>query len=1023
MHTIYLAHSSRRLCKTFRPSTKGPVEDKDAFSPGKLFKYEKRTLTTFQNVYELLCGLADDPHRAIVMGKPLIIEGERNSDVFEEAKSRLWFIDLDGVPIYGDVQSTIEHCLPFIVGHSYIYAHSQSAGFKKGLRCRVICVIPEMNGATQSAYARHYNNLLVADEGKTLSYIDCGIYGPSRLLLTSRPALFGIDDPYPDRVHFVAGDNAPVQLAALPEMVTLSVPGNKIDFTDLPSLSGFGKHGGEGQDRSIQALKAIGRLKAHMGDDWSDPIKRATEWELMLQNAKATEYEWSKYKSFVNERANDARVPSGQKETLAVANPDHSIPLPEAERELKAVIRNAVADPVPKVTAVCVTTGLGKTEETLKQLAAHYRYLEETNPLNVFNIDFYIPTIILGEEILQTAKKYGLEGYVEYGRGQTVGGKPVCDKFETSNCIQGLVENVASFICKNKEDGTCEAHDRCLWQWQRNETSHIPLRIRSHHYLPLIVLPEHQSNYRPTDFVVIDEASFIWALSNNERIPIKDFIAPRLTGENYEWVLKFARLIDQGLTIDGLEGAGFTIDVCDELAKAEEALKPLLDINPTMSPETSKRVAAKFETKWQKYVMVWLRLRECLLYRTINPIQLTDDTIKLAWRTPIESIPWDDEKNRPRVPVLILSATLRRSAIEQFIPVDNYIEIDVEPHENAIIEQSDLKGSKSECLFGVSESRREQGENDLDKIKSAEKVRELVATAAQGSSLITYLELRENIGAQGHFGAVEGLNEFSGRDIMVYGRPLPPPSDVEDIARAIYFDSTEIRTLKSAWYPKRPVAKRGPGFGYAEYHTDPRVEDIRLMICEGQIMQAVGRARYIRNPVRVTILNNTPLPLRIDREIMRHRLDPEWRQFESAPFLLLSQNEYRRLYPRISKDWRSMSRIIEKRKVEFCEEHMALEVSYRISGQRGPSKKALVDGAHNVPMLGNVASWEVTNNPENRPASLYYEFEDICAREGFKDEDGDPIEIVEGDQFEMEGFFITPEWSGRAIWPWVQHMQ
>ena len=492
---IYLAHSDNELRKSFELRDGQVIERKDLLRPSVKFQFEQHEVRSLDAVAALLRRLADDPHLAIVMGRPLDSEGERNGATFADEPTDLWFIDLDGVPTDENHRATIERCLPFLRGRRFVLAYSQSAGIKPGLRCRVVCRLPRpMTAAEQEAYARHYNDQLTAFEGKTAHYIDSSIYAPSRLLFTSRPNLLGLGDPHGERVFIADGDDAPVLLDDLPPLVPITVSGGRTSFDELPRLVGFGKEGGD-QDRSIHALNAIGWLRAFMGEeDWADEQKRLSLWHEMLRNAGATPYERQRYGNFVNHRAKSARPPAETRTVLAVPNPDHSIPLDRAQAQLANLIERAVRSQEARVVCVAVTMGAGKTREALKQAAAEYHRRMAESPLASFNVDLYVPTMQMAEEALQTAREFGLHGFIEYGRGQEVNGDPVCIKAEAAGKLQGLVENVAQSLCYDGEK-MCENYERCRWQWQRNETHGIPLRIRANNYLSLMVRAEGHHAY------------------------------------------------------------------------------------------------------------------------------------------------------------------------------------------------------------------------------------------------------------------------------------------------------------------------------------------------------------------------------------------------------------------------------------------------------------------------------------------------------------------------------------------------
>jgi hypothetical protein len=60
-----------------------------------------------------------------------------------------------------------------------------------------------------------------------------------------------------------------------------------------------------------------------------------------------------------------------------------------------------------------------------------------------------------------------------------------------------------------------------------------------------------------------------------------------------------------------------------------------------------------------------------------------------------------ETRNRPRVPVLILSATIKRSMVEAVLPVDEWVSIEVEKHPDAKVTQVPINTSKKSLLYGT----------------------------------------------------------------------------------------------------------------------------------------------------------------------------------------------------------------------------------------------------------------------------------------------------------------------------------
>jgi hypothetical protein len=126
-----------------------------------------------------------------------------------------------------------------------------------------------------------------------------------------------------------------------------------------------------------------------------------------------------------------------------------------------------------------------------------------------------------------------------------------------------------------------------------------------------------------------------------------------------------------------------------------------------------------------------------------------------------------------------------------------------------------------------------------------------------------------------NFGAIRGRDEARGVPILVIvSRPQPRPAEVEIMAETIFGRRVE-RMPEGSWYPKQPVGRLlADGTGrraLAPRHPDPLVEAVRFAVCEGEVLQAVGRGRGIQRtvetPLKVWILTDVPIPIPVDQLI------------------------------------------------------------------------------------------------------------------------------------------------------------
>jgi putative DNA primase/helicase len=125
-----------------------------------------------------------------------------------------------------------------------------------------------------------------------------------------------------------------------------------------------------------------------------------------------------------------------------------------------------------------------------------------------------------------------------------------------------------------------------------------------------------------------------------------------------------------------------------------------------------------------------------------------------------------------------------------------------------------------------------------------------------------------------HFNALSGLDRWGGiGGMVILGRTLPTPRTVELIAKALTGRvPTQNPQDASWWYPmvERRVCLGGDRTAplAMERHVDPIAEAVRWSICEGELIQAMGRGRGVnrtaRTPLEIDLLADVVLPITVN---------------------------------------------------------------------------------------------------------------------------------------------------------------
>jgi putative DNA primase/helicase len=353
---------------------------------------------------------------------------------------------------------------------------------------------------------------------------------------------------------------------------------------------------------------------------------------------------------------------------------------------------------------------------------------------------------------------------------------------------------------------------------------------------------------------------------------------------------------DGPLRREWLIAAGFTPENAREAGGLEWMRKVDPGIHPLMTA-AERRAAAKAAATNRTI------LRLAMFWRAIEALvseggpeasgwaalALKEDTngsvrvIELKGRKPIRE-GW-------QAPTLILDALLNPDLVRPFWPqVEVTADVAAEAPHQRIYQVTDCSYSKLRL------QPRDDGSEE-DQRRRARNLRDLHAkSAAIGRAhadgrvlVVAQKAIEEALPALGLLPPSIELahhNAIAGRDgwkdvtaLVVVGRTAPSPANVERVAEALTGSAVSPLT---GWYPRactgRELANGAAMEAEADRHPDPIAEAVRWQICEGELVQIIGRARGVNrtaaDPVNILVLTDVPLPLPVDGTLSQADLAP-----------------------------------------------------------------------------------------------------------------------------------------------------
>jgi hypothetical protein len=447
---------------------------------------------------------------------------------------------------------------------------------------------------------------------------------------------------------------------------------------------------------------------------------------------------------------------------------------------------------------------------------------------------------------------------------------------------------------------SCEYFVECTYLNQFESKARV--LIFTHAYLPL---PRNRNESIAPDLVVIDE-SFLSTCLTTIEIP-RENLAAAAQGE-----VELQRLISTVLT--ALENETPLLNAIREAGFTQKSLRKLLAAHSTSGAgffdapdeqEGLRRLQNK-APRLRLDVLLTILADELATSRGISHGVTYDPIgrkVRLHYRKPITRFQF--EGHEPTI--LLIDANADPELIQAWFPVITNKDIQVQ--RNAYVVQcSSVVGStisfvpwKNKDVTSKEKAKRNLA--GLEELISFEakngKAKVLVvgpqAITGNPSQKVSPLVTCPPGGALAHFNGIRGVDAYKDFDtVIVVGRNQPAINELENLARALWYDSeTPLLFSKDFHFEWRPYKNRDPSRAKeveVRVHPDSRIQRLHEQLREGESTQAIDRLRLIHSPrpKRVIIVSNIPLNIEVDELVdlqtllYRSRLDRAWEQLDGV---------------------------------------------------------------------------------------------------------------------------------------------
>jgi putative DNA primase/helicase len=603
---------------------------------------------------------------------------------------------------------------------------------------------------------------------------------------------------------------------------------------------------------------------------------------------------------------------------------------------------DAKRSPQPPVHAIRISTGVGKTRRVAALIARDRlkrRAAGETGPMTARSWLYLVPTHRLGEDIAQQFRDHGLSAKVYRGRTADDPNNPpkkMCLEPELVEVAQQCGLSISESCCKQGKI-ECRSFVLCGFQAQLSGTA-PDIWITAHQ-----MLFHQQKEFGEVAGIVIDEAFYANGISGigegGTGIVLDDIAPPREDAENpfrNSPNYRLVKALRKQPKVGGLERIHverkFHAEECTTAIKREWAFINSLIFGPNVTPEqlaAVKREMPAFRLA-RRMIGIWGALRELLQKPEIKVsgrliLDKNDEGKTVLKRRGVRPI--IESRNAP---TLIMDATLPDvSILRAFYPqVEIVAEVEASMPHVRVRQVLSAPVSKRR-LFG-----RHKGEHNIKAIRRYVLQRWL-ETGRKPMLVVCQKKVEEWLREAGlpdgiaieHFNNISGIDRYKDvRTLILIGRTIPGPQAVEAFAGALTGAAPIEAATTGNWYDRVVRGIRlADGTGVAvecDEYPDPLAEAVRWQICEGELLQALGRARGVNRtaetPLDVHILADVVLPVTVDEVVLWERPSPIVEMLVSGLALIGSPRDmvkaWKEIWPKLRTAERAVQAFMERRR-------------------------------------------------------------------------------------------------------------